>query len=180
MNYPEFTTSELESEIWKSIPDFEDRYEVSNLGRVRGVTAYKRYRCGRILNPKLRKVGYPSVCLRDASQRKHDKSVHRLVMLAFVGSDGRTVNHKNGIKTDNRLTNLEYVTFSENTRHAYATGLLVTPRGEKHWNSKLTSHDVAEIKSLRGQMTRRVIAERFGISIDHVSRIWRGVRRKDG
>lgn len=180
MSCTQFTTTELENEEWRAIPDYEGRYEVSSLGRVRGLTEYKRYHAGRILSPKIGKH-YPMIVLRDQSQRKQSHNIHRLVMLAFAGKDSRTVNHKNGIKTDNRLTNLEYATSSEQTRHAYETGLLVASHGERHWNSKLTSEQVNEIRMLKHSgLTRREIGKRFDVCMDHVSRIWRGVQRKSG
>ena len=98
-------------------------YQVSNLGRVKSLdrTIVSR-RCstftkGKILNPKIR-ARYYSVNLANTG-RVSTKSVHRLVMIAFVGEDvNRTqVNHVDGNKLNNRLDNLEWVNSSENIQH---------------------------------------------------------------
>jgi hypothetical protein len=87
------------------------------------------------------------------------------------------VNHINGIKTDNRIENLDLVTNSGNMKHAYRTGLSTIPmcRGEKHGNSKLTEDAVREIRRLRadGKLTTW-IAERFGIKKQTVSLVLSG------
>ena len=89
------------------------RYEVSDQGRVRNAHT------GRILKPKMIYSGYLVVCLNYKGESKM-KFVHRLVALAFVPGwrEGLEVNHKNGVKTDNRPENLEWVTHSENHRHS--------------------------------------------------------------
>ena len=95
-------------EIWKAIPGYPD-YEASNLGRIR---SHKRKGC--ILKAWFNDIGYSRVVLlAEGKQRGH--MVHRLVLEAFVGPpDGRDGNHRNGIKTDNRLVSLEWLTHREN------------------------------------------------------------------
>ena len=68
------------------------------------------------------KAGYERVCLSVANKKKN-YSIHRLVLEAFAGKSKLQVNHKNGIKLDNNLSNLEYVTCSQNISHAHKTGL---------------------------------------------------------
>jgi hypothetical protein len=111
---------------WADIPGWEGRYEVSDDGRVRSLVG----RCSNPVIPhelkqKIDRYGYPVVCLH-CGQIKRFPPVHRLVALAFLpNSDNKPqVNHKNGIKTDNRIENLEWSTNSENIRHAFDTGLI--------------------------------------------------------
>jgi len=119
-------------ENWKPITGYEGFYEVSDLGRVRRVSGYvnsglkhntKVYRKGGVLKPHIKRNGYLTVDLSKAYEVK-TVSVHRLVATAFCEKpNGKEyVNHKNSIRTDNRATNLEWVTASENTLHAAKLG----------------------------------------------------------
>ena len=100
--------------------------------------------------------------------------VHALVLESFIGlpHDGHEGNHRNGVKHDNRLSNLEYVTRSENARHAFLTGLNVPLKHEQHPMAKLTW---CQVKCLR-KVTRGigVMARGFGITYDMAKRIRRG------
>lgn len=167
-------------EEWR--PCFYGLYSVSSMGRVRReVSAANGARVGRILKGHVGKIGYPVVQLKDGTRLK-TATVHRLVAEAFIGAcpKGWEVNHINGVKTDPRVENLEYVTSSGNRRHAYDSGL--TPSGMRHHWATLSDDDVREIRTLRAttRMSPREIAERFGVSPQTVSRIasrstWRHV-----
>jgi CO dehydrogenase/acetyl-CoA synthase alpha subunit len=121
-------------EIWKDIPGFEGRYQVSDQGRVKSLPFMQRYllrngqeafrRTGaRILAQQLINSGY-SLAHLHLDNARTALTVHSLVAQAFLpGPPGETVNHKNGVKTDNRASNLEWTTYSENHLHAVATGL---------------------------------------------------------
>lgn len=116
-------------EEWKDIKGFEGYYQVSNLGRVKSLARkVKDYRgtkqnSERMLRPKSKRIknSYLIVCLsKDGVTTTHQ--VHRLVALAFLGDGyGKEVNHKNGIKSDNRAENLEWATRKENLTHAHRT-----------------------------------------------------------
>ena len=119
----------METEIWKDIPWYEWRYQVSNLWNLKW---RHRYWGVIYLKKKLTNSWYLWNDLFNWEKyRKH--SVHRLVMLAFIWPSKLDVNHINWIKTDNRLENLEYCTKSKNMRHAYDNWLINIRKWEKHY-----------------------------------------------
>ena len=109
-------------EEWKEIPGFNGKYFVSNLGRVYSAIAHNG--TGKLLGQHLRN-GYYELNLFDLNNRRTSYRVHRLVASAFIGyiPDEMQINHINGNKKDNRANNLEIVTCSDNSRHAYRIGL---------------------------------------------------------
>ena len=105
-------------EIWKDIKGYEGLYQVSNMGRIWSIQKQK------YLKPQI-KHAYENVNLYSKNHKMRTERVHRLVALMFCDkSVGCTVvNHINGNKRDNRAENLEWVTVSENTKHAYDNNL---------------------------------------------------------
>lgn len=121
----------LNKEVWVGIKGYENMYQISNLGRVKSLERWvnhglseKQFVENKILKPRLYNNGYFFIVLcRDG--KKKNSSIHRLVASAFIENIGNKewVNHKNGIKIDNDVNNLEWVTSSENRIHAFTTGL---------------------------------------------------------
>ncbi len=108
----------MEKEIYKTIKCFED-YKISNLGNVK---SFKRKNKPIILKGGITSWGYPYVLLYKEGKRTL-RTIHSLVADAFLGESKLEVNHKNGIKTDNNLKNLEYCSRKENIQHAVKIGL---------------------------------------------------------
>lgn len=138
-----YYTPDIEiEEIWKPVKGFEDKYEVSNFGKVR--------RLPYLLKSNLNGDGYPQLTLIDSSGKKYNKSIHRLVAETFIENpdNKETVNHKNGNKKDYKQSNLEWMTYSENTKHAFETGLvgINCNKRENNPGAKLTEEDVKFIK----------------------------------
>jgi DNA-binding CsgD family transcriptional regulator len=158
-------------EQWREIPGSDGRYEVSDHGRVRSWYGKGGRRDAPVYNkPYLSNVGYVTYRLNLEYGKPKNYSVHRLVMLAFVGPSELTVNHKNGDKADNRLCNLEYMTHGDNIRHSYAALGRQNARGEHAGAARLTDAQVEWLRRLsqEGRSNRELI-EIFNISANHVS-----------
>lgn len=157
---------------WRDIDGFEGLYQVSNNGQVRSLARPTTF--DRVLKPVLR-GGYHCVSLskKGLSRQIH---IHTLVASAFVSRlFGRTfINHKDGNKLNNRSGNLEWCTRSENDLHAYRTGLRKPTQGEKNGQARLTGADIHWIYDHSAEFTQKQIANRFGVSNQHVSDILTG------
>lgn len=178
---------ENNEEIWRDIPGYEGAYQASNLGRIRSLDRTCKHSRGgikpirgKVLRQHLTRNGYLRVYVYSDSVDRFVQ-VHRLVLAAFTGRFDHQGNHLNGVKSDNRLENLEWVaTGSENMEHAIRTKLL-DQRGEKHHNAKLTDAQTYEIRALlaAGHLHQGQIAERFKVARSTITAIKRGAIRKN-
>lgn len=169
------TISSFSGEVWVSVLDFEGLYEVSNYSRVKSCIK-KGSRNELIILFTTNKNGYNTISLLNGKKRKNT-SVHRLVAQAFIPNPENKpqINHKNGIKTDNRIENLEWATASENTQHAYDTGLEKKKIGELNGRCILKELDVLKIKEFIKQPHSLVeLGNRYGVSSSTISNIKRG------
>ena len=168
----------------KDIKGYEGLYSVTTDGNV--ISRYKEYtmpRNGGIRksNERILRPGnegkYLFVVLQKNGYKKHYK-VHRLVAEAFVDNpyNKPIVNHINGIKTDNRAENLEWVTHKENSKHAVDTGLRLYQNvsSEKSNLAKITNLEALEIRRYYdngGSKTTRQLAKEYGVEKSTIVRI---------
>lgn len=174
---------------WKPVVGFENLYEVSSNGDIRSLDRWVRYGHGlrlirgRILKQTVNTHGYYRVALGE-KQRFRTKEVHRIVAVAFVPNPLRKgcVNHKDGRKTNNMVSNLEWVTHSENCQHAQDIGLngarlslkqkrAASINGKK--SRKLSRNMVWQILSLNDSYGwgPAEIARRLGVSVNCVGTV---------
>ena len=175
----------IEDEIWKDIPGYEGKYQVSNYGRVKSLERWvdngseKGYVIPeRMKVPTLNTNGYLMVSLYKDNKEKHF-TIHRLVAKTFHAVEfGNVVNHIDGNKFNNRPENLEIVTSTENNRHAFATGLN-SGKNETHYRTNLTNEQVREMKRLGKYGTYKQIAKDFNTTESIVNHIFRGDSWRD-
>lgn len=152
------------SEMWLPVIGYESLYEVSSFGRVRSIdrqvnamNSSKRVSKGKYLKQSLNGRGYFQVGLSNGKSRS--VVVHRLVATAFLckSSKSDTVNHKDGIKTNNNINNLEWCTYGENNRHAIDTGLRVIKSG-------IESPNYGKVGARKGMKANRDSVEKMRAS----------------
>lgn len=114
-------------DLWRDIPDFEGLYQASANGEIRSL--YTNI----ILKPEISKNGYCKVTLCKDKKRKL-LSIHRLVAMTYLDnySENLQVNHKDGNKQNNNVSNLEMVTCKENIQHSFKNKLQVAKKGKEH------------------------------------------------
>lgn len=176
-------------EEWRSVGGYEWLLEVSSEGRLRTLDTLRQFTrngkpqqqriAGRGVSPFMGQNGYLHIAPKIGATRTK-LLVHRLVARAFVPGffEGAHVNHKDGVKTNNLPSNLEWVTKGENTKHAFATGL-IDHRGEKHPSAKLTDQQASEVlRRYRAGERCVLLAREYGISTSSIYAYAGGKRRK--
>jgi hypothetical protein len=155
--------------IWKDIPNFEGRYQITITGKVRSVKTMQQ------LTLFNNEKGYIRVYLYKKG-KSHCLKVHRLVLETFVGSCPikQEACHINGIRNDNRLSNLRWDTKVNNCRDRMTHGTFVFMRGEMNGHSKLKECEVLLIRTLTEYgISQRKIAKMFKIAQANVGAIHR-------
>src|SRR3954468_7505820 len=184
---------------WRPVVGWETWYSVSNAGDVRRIADGKRTYGGRALQGWITDRGYVAVGLtRGTHASLKFRFVHQLVARAFIGDPPNGVsgvNHINGVKTDNRLENLEWSTPRANSAHAVAMGLIrkggypqrrpsgndhharkhpeALARGEQSGNAKLTDDGVRDI--LTSPLSGVALAQKHGVSRSLISQVRRRI-----
>ncbi|TFD92768.1 hypothetical protein E2605_18155 [Dysgonomonas capnocytophagoides] len=181
----------FEIEKWKDIEGYEGLYQVSSMGRVRSLTRIckwsgksERLLNGRILSCPIGSTGYPHVTLFKKSSRKIF-SVHRLVAVAFICNPENKpmVNHKNSIRSDARVENLEWVNNSENQFHAFNIGLkrpsrpMLGKTGENNKKSKPVLQFSLDGKFIKRYAGASEAMRQTGIRVSYISRCAIGERK---
>lgn len=171
-------------EIWKPVKGYEGLYEVSNVGRVKSMPRTIARSDGKpytIKKEKIMKLFADEDGYRRIEMRNDGKSfktfAHRLVARAFIpnAENKPQVNHINGIKNDNRVDNLEWVTLQENKDHAVANGLVADQRGIKNPSNTLEEKQVMKIIELKEKGFRPVeIARKIDIPYSNVRNVYYG------
>lgn len=167
------------SERWRTAVGYEGYYEVSDQGRVRSIprkSSTNRKIGGNVLETSNFR-GYRKMLANNGSKRRKCVFVHHLIANTFIGprpTSNHQINHINGIKHDNRVANLEWVTPLENIRHSIEV-LGNSIVGERNPASKITGEIAREIvRRVRSGECGIDIADDYGIAPDHVSHIITG------
>ena len=176
-----------EKEIWKPITGYEGKYEVSNQGRVKSLSRIIKQKNGRQRKSKeriLKPVMYGNyhgvhLCNEEGIKKAY---IHRLVCAAFMGNpigERNVTNHKDGDKFNNKVSNLEWVTYTENLNHAYQNNLNRS-YGENSHYSKFSDEVVKKVREqyATGKYLQVELAEMHGISKMQIHRIVKYKNRK--
>lgn len=169
-------------ERWIDIQGYEGLYQISSHGNVRSLDRSKKANHnnyyiakGKLLKHSFNHKNYPEVALYNKEGKRRNHRIHKLVATNFLvkGSNQTQINHKDGIKSNNNIDNLEWCTGEENIYHAYETGLY--KHGQESHLSLLTEKEVLEIIELRKQgLLQKEISQKFNVSVGAIANILSG------
>ena len=161
-------------EKWVPIKGYEVLYEISSFGRIKSL-ARKHVAQDKIIKLQNSAYGYYIVSLHDKCGVMTTYLVHILVAKHFIKNPKNKpeVNHKKGIKKDNRYHQLEWSTKLENVQHAFETGL-VCHKGQKNANHILTNEQVLEI--FNSELTTKELSKKYKVKTGAITQIKRGNR----
>ena len=171
----------------KDIPGFEGEYAIDEEGKVWSYPRTVVYqKPGRFLRPGRAENHYDSLALTSHNGAKISVAIHRLVALTYLPNPENKpfVNHKDGDKRNNSVSNLEWCTEKENSEHAWKTGLMdharYDRRGSRNPKVRLTEANVIEIKRrmATGKINQCAVAREFGVSRGAIGEIFRGTNWK--
>lgn len=165
---------------WRLVELSNGRLEVNEVGGVRSLKSLTHP--GKILNQQISNSGYRCFAYRTDGKRLRLLLTHRLVAKAFIPNPDNKpqVNHKDGNKLNNNVSNLEWCTQSENGKHAHDNNLIKVIHGEEHPWAKLSQEQAQEIKDKyqTGKYTQRQLAQEYGVIQQTISRIMTGLNWK--
>lgn len=169
--------------LYIAVMTYEQFLQVNRTAQVYVLDGEVYSRFGRRI-AKRNGIGYLTCTLQNKKdQPRKIESAHRIVWFLTHGDIPAhlVINHKNGIKSDNRIANLELVTTQENMQHAYKAGLVVAAAGSATPTAKLTVNDVQEIRQLLADRThqQKEIARLYGVDPATVSNIKLGKAYKN-
>lgn len=167
------TSNQTTVEEWRDIPGYEGLYQVSSFGHVRRLFTQRQHKALGLITPKAHQQGYIEYRLSKKGAKRKCVLAHRLVMAAFVGpaQDGQQVNHIDGDKANNHLSNLEYISARKNTAHAIQS----LGRMSGHNQNALTPGDVIAIRRASENGAKAIdLAVEYGVGLRHIYSIRSG------
>lgn len=165
---------------WRKIPNYSN-YEASTDGEIKTFN-WKNSGIERVMKPAFDNSGYLRTMLKNDNGKYDTIKVHRIIAQTFIPNpeNKQQINHKNGVKHDNRVENLEWATHSENIKHSYATGLK-SVQGELNPAAILNEKQVLEIRSkytygrkggrTKTAVTKRMLAEEYRVGVHVIKNI---------